>query len=346
MTETETPIEEWQTVKSGPNQGKLYTVLKGPGGGTVFRQGEETPQEARARRAISIEAKRRKQAETPKPKGPIGKGRKKDPTPGPSSAAPKSASAKPKPTKDQLAAAAEVPLQALGAFVGRGMLGCDYCAGTMMANSAAAARDLASSSNPYMVSLLTWWWQLVHAFAGGDGLVKYLAPPLVHHALPDPAAAFISPFLGVPPRSPAPERRHEHGSPPRRAETRGPIPGDGTAGPPPPPPGGGNGAMTPDEAYAQAQAAMAARPPTPEEAQRMMAERQRLAAEAQRLASIQQTAARQAAAAASPNMPPYRADQPLPQSAPREAAPGTPQAPPPPPGADAMGSPLPPEAGG
>lgn len=312
----ETPIEEWRRSKAtkAHPQGREYTVLAGPGGGTVFRQGDETPDAARLRRSIELQAKREAQAAGTEPKRPKGKGRKQDAPPSAKTKAAQDAAqatdhvkaGKGKPSKDQLAAAAELPFAVLGAFVGRGVLDCDYCAQAMQANAGAAAKDLAATSNPYIINLLTWWHGLISTVAVGDGLVKYLGPPIVHHALPAPAAEFLSPFMGVPARPP--KRPHAHREPgPARAETTGPIPASPGMQPPPPPvpperPVGGDGmppqAMTPQEAAATAAAAQ-----------------QRIQSIEARLAAERDVAARQAAAAGhahGPNVPSYRAQDTMP----------------------------------
>lgn len=327
-TTIETPTEEWLT----NSKGRMYAVIHGPGGGTVFRKGDETVSEARARRAIETEVKRRKQAEpSPGPGRPRGKGRKPDPKP----AGATKPAGKPRPSREQLAAAAELPLQVFGVFVGHQILGCQFCAESMRQNAGPAAVDLAKTTNPYLLNLLVWWHSLVSTFAGGEGLTRYVLPPLVHHAVPEPMAAFMSPFLGVPPRAPTPRREHRHTAPPTRAETQ--ATGQ-QAGPTAPPPAPGQ-PLTPEQAAMMAAGQMPGMPPTPEQVQAMAAERAALQAEAARLAAIRDLGARQAAAAATqargPNMPPYRASD--------NGAPGTPTAPPVAP-EDAAGSPLPPEA--
>jgi len=246
-TVAETPIEEWR--QSNPDKrGRTYEyiVLKGPGGGLIRRQGAETPDEARVRHAVAQEAKRRTQrdqAAPPKQEGPKPKGRKPDRPPTPRATPDVNTPAKGKPSQAQLAAAAELPFAVLGAFIGRGVLGCDYCAMTMQANAGRAAADVAKSKNPYIVNLLVWWHGLMAGAAGAEGLALFAGVPVIHHMAPQPMYEFVAPFMGMPARQQTPKSApHTHGATPPPA---GPPAGGGT------PTGTANGAggqITPQEA--------------------------------------------------------------------------------------------------
>lgn len=312
MAIDETPIEEWQVSKNG----RQFTSIKGPGGGVVWRKGDETIDAARLRRAVEIEAKRQAKATAADqghasssgkrgPGRPRGKGRKKDPTPGPTAAEP-AAPSKPKVTADQLAGAAEVPLRVIGAFVGQQILGCQFCAQAMSANAGAAAADLANTDNPYMLNLLTWWHGIMTGMAGREGLAMFLLPPVIHHVAPAPMAAIISPIMGIPPR---PEKssssRHAgHPSPGTPAKPTEP-------GAPPAPPGG-----APEQSNGHIHK------PTQADIDELMREREALMTQMRH----------------GPNRPPYDARQ-EPQN-----VPGPTRTPSPDEVAGAAGSPIPPEA--
>lgn len=235
MSESETPIEEWLTSKpNAKGQTYEYVVLKGPGGGIIRRQGAESAQDARLRRAVQTEAKRAQQrgeASTPGPGPgrPKGKGREPDKPPRPEP--PKPPDLKPTPTQAQLAAAAELPFAIAGAFIGRSMLGCEYCSQAMKANAGLAAADLAKSKNPYVRQLLVWWHGLMYMGAGREGLALFVGVPVIHHLAPQPMYEFVAPFMGMPPRAPSSgQSGHQHGP-----VSQGPGPAPGAQPPPPPP---------------------------------------------------------------------------------------------------------------
>lgn len=338
MSATAPPAaEEWRADKNGKQ------FVQGPGrgfAGRIFRQGEEeTVEDARARAADAQANAGAREARPRERKAPRGKGRRPDRPP---HVEPQPKSVKAKPSREQLAAAAEVPLKGIGTFVGYQMLGCEFCAKSMQSNAGLAATDLAASDNPYMVALLQWWHGvMMMVMAGGSGIPSYLLPPVVHHTpMPDFARVTLSGMMGIPPRQP----QHDHSHPaPAPAET--PPPQQQQAPPQAPPPGPGAPPPPPPQS----------RPPvpqmTPQDAARIAQERAGLEAEARRLMSVRDLAMRQQAAASQPrgpNVPPYVATNGLIPEAPaniRESAPGTPAAPATEPGADA-GSPLPPEAGG
>lgn len=338
MPDPETPIEEWRTSKPNAKGNTYeYVVLKGAGGGVLRRQGDETPDQARIRHAVLQETKRRKQRDgalPPKKERPKGKGREPDKPPV-TPKAKQSAPKRDKPTPAQLAAAAELPLEVLGTFIGHSMLGCSYCAASMRAAAGPAARDLANTTNPYLLRLLEWWQGVLSVAMKGGGFTQFVGVPLIHHAAPDPMYQFVAPFMGMPARPSSGARGgHVHQPPPPTAPPPGMMPVD--------PVSAGAGRVPPSAAGP---------PPTAED---MMREQAARTADEARIAALNELAAREQARArelqgATANVPSYRAADTLTPAQQRQMmaaaesrnigggipnyngqgnAPGTPQAPP------------------
>ena len=242
-----TTREEWQT-RAGP-QGRTRYWIPNPGGrGPIWRRGEETVEEARAR-ALREDAEKvgSLPGEEPLFELPRTEGKKADPKP---KGAPKPRK-HPKPTSADLEAVLAELLSA-PAIPMAALVRCDYCANHFAVEGPHAARQLVtlSEEQPAFRRLLERLYRSWTQITYGAVLAAYIGKPVLHHLAPEELAAIVSPFVGVPPRQPrAPEPAPPFtppgaaASPPFFGSTR-PRPAPHAA---PPPPAPGNGAI-PDEA--------------------------------------------------------------------------------------------------
>jgi hypothetical protein len=205
---------EWKQDKKG----RYYIPrVEGAGGGMIWRKGDETVDEARAR---DTERSQHKKRSDPKPGG------KHAAKSGP----PKATTAELESFLAELLVMPAIPVKTL--------LGCDYCMHHFLTQGPLAAHQIAelSTDNPALRRLLERMYVSWTSLTYGAVLAAYIGKPLLHHAAPAPVLEAAGPFLGVPPRAPTRETQHEHvrykgpnTAPYAATETDSPTRANGTA---------------------------------------------------------------------------------------------------------------------